>query len=401
MGQRKLRIAVIGPRGVPSSYSGVERVTESLYSVLAERGHAITVYSRPEYVQGRSHVYRGMRLVRTPVLEGRSFGTVSHVVTSSLHAVVRGGYDVVHLHALAPGLVSPLFRSLSIPTVATVHGIDWQRAKWKGLGSAVLRRAERWMVRNVDEIITVSRDLEQYYIEQYGRPTRVIPNGTDVTRDGVPPDAAWLASVGLEPGRFIVSVARHVPEKRIEDLIAAFRMVDLPLQLALVGDSSHTDAYAAGLRRLAGGDPRIVFTGAQPRHRIEDLCRGAAAFVLPSELEGMPMALLQALEMGVPSIVSAIPVHCELLAAIADYDLHFPPRDAPALAERLSRLCAEPDRYRRMAMRMQAHVRRAHSWPAIAAQTESLYYELAGRGRNGSAQSSLYDRARAAAGEGI
>jgi glycosyltransferase involved in cell wall biosynthesis len=298
--------------------------------------------------------------------------------------------------------VSPLFRSFAIPTVATVHGIDWQRAKWKGLGAVVLRRAERWMVRNVDEIITVSRDLEQYYRESYGRRTRVIPNGTEITRDEAAFDVEWLASFGLTPGGFVLSVARHVPEKRIEDLIAAFRTLDVPLRLALVGDSSHTDEYAAGLRRLAADDPRIVFTGAQPRHRIEDLFRAASIFVLPSELEGMPMALLQALEMGVPSIVSAIPVHCELLEPIEEYDLFFPPGDTAALAGCLSRVIAAPDRHRAIALRIQQHVRRAHSWPAIAARTEAIYYELAGRGgRPRFARPREYDKAWSAAGEGI
>lgn len=372
---RPLRIAVIGPRGIPSSYSGIERVTESLYGALAERGHAVTVYCRPEYVERSPQFYQGMRLIGTAAVNGRSLGTVSHVLTSSFHALRRGGYDVVHLHALAPGLVAPLYRWRRVPTVATVHGIDWQRAKWKGVGARVLRRAERWLVASVDELITVSRDLEDYYRGTYGRASSLIPNGTDLTAEA-PLDTELLARLGLAADAYVLFVARLVPEKRVEDLIRAFDGLDTDLRLAIVGDSSHTDAYAAALRREAAGDARIVFTGVQPRANVEHLFRGAAAFVLPSELEGMSMALLQALEMGVPSIVSGLPVHHELLDRIEGYDLLFPPGDVAALRERLQRLLTARDRYRGVARRAQAHIRRAHSWPAIAEQTERLYLRL-------------------------
>lgn len=375
-----LRIAVIGPRGIPSSYSGIERVVESLYGALAARGHDVTVYCRPEYVEHSPQFYKGMRLVSTPAVNGRSMGTVSHVFTSTAHALWRERYDVVHLHALAPGLAAPLYRRLGVPTVATVHGIDWQRAKWKGFGARVLRRAEQWLVRGVDELITVSGDLEDYYRATYGRGSSLIPNGTDLTPDA-PLDTALLECLGLTAGEYVLFVARLVPEKRVEDLIRAFRAVDTRVRLAIVGDSSHTDAYAAALRREAAADARIVFTGVQPRANVETLFRGATAFVLPSELEGMSMALLQALEMGVPSVVSGLPVHHELLDRIDGYDLFFEPGDVPALQERLHRLLTQRDRYRRVALRAQAHIRRAHSWPAIAEQTERLYQRLRQRRR--------------------
>ncbi len=370
-----LRIAVIGPRGIPSSYSGIERVVESLYGALATRGHDITVYCRPEFVDRSPQFYKGIRLVSTRAVNGRSMGTVSHVFTSSVHALMRERYDVVHLHALAPGLAAPLYRRFNVPTVATVHGIDWQRAKWKGLGARVLRQAERWLVRSVDELITVSSDLEEYYRATYSRASSLIPNGTDLTPE-TPLDAALLERLGLSPGAYVLFVARLVPEKRLEDLIRAFRDVDTRVRLAVVGDSSHTDAYAAALRHEAASDSRVVFTGVQPRANVETLFRGAAAFVLPSELEGMSMALLQALEMGVPSIVSGLPVHHELLDRIEGYDLFFDAGDVAALRERLHRVLTQRDRYRRVALRAQAHIRRAHSWPAIAEQTERLYERL-------------------------
>jgi glycosyltransferase involved in cell wall biosynthesis len=378
----RLRIAAIGTRGVPSSYSGIERVAESLYAILAARGHAVTVYCRAETLATAAATYRGIHLLRAPALSGRALGTASHVTTSMLHAVGRDRYDVIHLHALAPGLVAWMSRARRIPTVATVHGLDWQRAKWRGMGARVLRTGERWLVRHADAIIAVSRDLAQYYDAEYGRATVLIPNGTDPTPD-TPLDGCWLAQVGLEPARFCVAVARLVPEKRLEDLIRAYAQTDTPFKLAIVGGSSHTDAYVESLHALAAADPRVLFLGTLPRERLDTLYRAAAVYVHPSELEGMSIAMLQALESGLPVVASDIPVHRELLGAVEGYDLFFTPRDVEALTERLTRVTAALPHYRRIAARAQAHVQQAYSWEAIADRTEALFYDLVERRRRG------------------
>jgi glycosyltransferase involved in cell wall biosynthesis len=202
-----------------------------------------------------------------------------------------------------------------------------------------------------------------------------------VTPADGPVDPALLKRFGLRPHEFILFVARLVPEKRVEDLIRAFRLTKTSFRLALVGDSSHTDAYAARLRKLAAGDARIVFMGTQPRAQLDMLFRAAALFVLPSELEGMSMALLQSLEMGVPSVVSDLPVHRELLGNVRGYDLFFPPGDVVALSDRLAHAVTHLHASQQVAARAREHIRATYSWPAIAERTEALYYTLAERRR--------------------
>jgi glycosyltransferase involved in cell wall biosynthesis len=372
---RRLRIAVLGCRGIPSAYSGVERVVEGLYCTLAERGHEITVYGRPDCAPNGVAMYRGVRVIGTPTIESRSLGTALQVSTGALSILREGKYDLVHTHAQAAGLVVPVLKRFGVPVVSTIHGIDWQRAKWAGLGARVLQRAERWIVRATDEMVVISRDLEAYYRDRYGRATRYIPNATDLT-DDVPIDVERLARFGVSPGRYVISVSRLVPEKRIEDLICAFRALDTAHRLLIVGGSSHTDDYVARLQREAEGDHRIVFTGPQPRDTVVTLLRGAELYVLPSELEGMPISLLEALEMGLPSLVSRLPVHEEILGSIEGYDLFFPARDVRGLRDRLSHALAHASRYRQLACRIQAHVRAHYTWPAIADQTEDLYRRL-------------------------
>jgi len=369
---RRLRIAAVGLRGLPSAYSGLERAAEALYAELARRGHEVTAYCRSEYVPDGAGEHRRIRLRRAPAIRTRALDTLSHAAASLADAVFRGRYDLVHLHALAPALFSPLCRARGVPTVATVQGLDWQRAKWRGLGARVLRRAERAMVRNVDRLIVVSEDLRRYFADAYARHADLIPNGVEPA-PARPADGGRLRPFGLEAGRYVVLVARLVPEKRVEDLLAAFRAVMTPHRLAIVGDGTFTPRYVAELRAVAAADARVVFTGFQEGDALDALFRGAAVYVLPSELEGLPMSLLEGIAYGVPAVVSDIPPHRDLLAAVPGYDLFFPPRDVGALAERLARALAEPGRYRPVAERARAAVTTSHSWAAVADATERVF----------------------------
>ena len=375
-----LKIAVIGTRGVPSNYSGIERASESLYSRLAARGHEITVYCRPEGLP--TEYYRGIRLLRMPTLKRKSLDSVFHAFVSVLHATLAERYDVIHLHALAAGLFTRIPRLRKVPTVVTIHGLDWQRAKWKGMGSTVLRKGEQSIARNATEIIAISRHLQNYFAQQYDLHIPYIPNGIE---QSVPMDLehSVLESFHLSPGEFITYVGRLVPEKRIQDLIVAFRQLRTAHKLAIVGEGGYTDAYVDELRKVAGNDQRIVFTGMQRGMALEALYRGAAAFVLPSDLEGLPMSLLEAMDRGIPAVVSDIPPHRELLGAVKGYDLFFRCRDVGGLADRLHQVLENRDHYAQIAALAKDFVHAYYSWDASADATEELFYQVVGDAQHG------------------
>jgi glycosyltransferase involved in cell wall biosynthesis len=192
---------------------------------------------------------------------------------------------------------------------------------------------------------------------------------------------ARLAQWGLGEGEYVVYVGRLVPEKRVEDLIRAFRSIDTPLRLAIVGEGGYSEDYVTGLRSRAGGDPRILFTGRQTGETLDALVQSAAAYVLPSEMEGLPMSLLECMEHGTPAVVSDIPPNRELLGGIEGYDLFFPSRDVRALAGRLRRVMKDPV-YREVAARARAHVRDAYGWAEQAEATEAVFRRALG-GRRG------------------
>jgi glycosyltransferase involved in cell wall biosynthesis len=371
-------VAGVGTRGIPSSYSGLETSCEGLYAALAERGHRMTVYCRAGHVDTAAESHRGVELRRVPAIRLRSLETLSHVAASLVDAAARRRFDLIHLHAEAPGLFSPLLRRVGVPVVATIQGLDWQRAKWSGRGARVIRRAEEALVRNADEIIVVSRALQEYFQREHGRATTWIPNGVE-RKPPVKDAAARLAQWGLRAGEYVVYVGRLVPEKRVEDLILAFRSIDTPLRLAIVGEGGYSDGYVARLRSRAGADPRVLFTGRQSGETLDALVQSAAAYVLPSEMEGLPMSLLECMEQGTPPVVSDIPPNRELLGGIEGYDLFFPPRDVRALAGRLRRVLQEPS-YRQVAARARYHVHDTYGWAAQAEATETVFRRaLAGR----------------------
>jgi glycosyltransferase involved in cell wall biosynthesis len=376
--ERPLRVAVLGTRGIPSAYSGLETVAEHLYAALAARGHQITVYCRRDHTDAPTDEYRGVRLVRTPALRGRATETLSHVATSLAHACLSRRFDVVHYHALAPCLLSGVTRKAGIPSVATVHGLDWQRAKWKGAGARLIRAAERAMVRHVDEVVVLSEELQGYYAARYGRATARIPNGVARTQPPAAPRLDLLAEHGLRPGRYLLSLGRLVPEKRVEDVIAAFRRLDGETRLAIVGAGTFAEGYHRTLRQAAAGDERIVFTGALHGDRLDAVARHAAAYVSASELEGMPCALLEAMERGVPVLVSEIPPHREVLSEVGTAPA-FAVGDVPALHGAMRRLLDDPDARRADAARAQERVRARYCWDEVARQTESLYRALLAR----------------------
>ena len=370
--RRKLRIAAIGLRGVPSTYSGLETSAQCLYRDLARRGHDITVYSRRRYVERPEEYYHGIRRLQIPPIYLKSVETLSHIGFSLAHALTRGDYDILHLHALAPGLFAWLRRFSRTPVVATVQGLDWQRAKWRGAGSKVLHAAERSLARHADEMIVVSRELQDYFQEQYGRQTTHIPNGVD--RMFASEDHDLLNSFGLKAQRYLVFIGRLVPEKRVEDLIAAFRSMPEPFRLAIVGEGGYTDGYVDHLKELAADDQRVVFTGQLKEAALSTVFSQAAAYVAPSGLEGLPMSLLECIELGVPAVVSDIRPHRELLGSVDGYNLFFKPGDVEQLSANLERVLTAPDGCLPLARSCQKHVRRHHSWPALAKKTEKVFY---------------------------
>jgi glycosyltransferase involved in cell wall biosynthesis len=364
---------MIGQKGLPATYGGVEHHVEELGWRLAARGHHVDVFCRPGYGGTGTELYRGMHLRRAATIGTRHLDAIGHSVVSSLHSM-RDAPDVVHYHALGPVLAAPLVRALSrSAVVVTVHGLDHERDKWGLLARGVLSVGHWMSARVPEETVVVSRQLQQHYAEQFGRRAVYIPNGVDapVRRKADEITRRW----GLTADNFVLHVGRLVPEKAADLLIRAYRDVPGDRPLVIAGDSSFTDAYVARLRKEADGDPRVKFCGYVFGDTLAELYSNAAVFVQPSRLEGLPLTLLEASSHGIPVVASDIAPHREILGRAASGLV--PVGDQAALSGRITEFLGDPPLVAARVLREQ--VLRTFRWDTAAVELERVYLRAASR----------------------
>ena len=375
MKQETLRIAMLGHKRVPSFEGGVEVVVEALSAGLAERGHSVTCYNRAgSHVSGAEHalpagsVYRGIRLVTVPTLERKGYAAV----ISSFLAAVRaafGKFDVVHIHAEGPAFFSWLPKLLGKRVVVTVHGLDWQREKWNGgFASKFIHLGEKCAVRFADEIIVLSENVRQYFQDTYGCDTRFIPNGVTAPKLESPRliEEKW----GLQKDSYILYLGRIVPEKGETYLIEAFKQVKTDKKLVIAGGSSDTERYMQELKVLAAEDERILFTGFVQGQLKDELYSNAYVYTLPSDLEGMPLSLLEAMSYGNCCLVSDIP---ECAEVVEDKAVRFRKSDVDALRDRLQTLCDQPDIVAGYREHAAGFILNKYGWDDVVEKTLALY----------------------------
>jgi glycosyltransferase involved in cell wall biosynthesis len=366
-----MRIAMIGARGVPATFGGIERHVEELGAQLVARGHEVTVFCRSNYSRAGLGRHRGMRLASLPTVGTKHLDAIVHSGVSTLGAMAAS-YDILHYHAIGPGMLAVLPRYLSrAKVVLTVHGRDDERAKWGRGAKAVLGMAGWLSARVPDATIVVGRHLERYYRDVHGRRAVYVPNGVHAARPR--PANGTLTRLGLRPGRYLLFVGRLVPEKAPDQLLAAFRRLPGDHRLVLVGDSSFTDRFTAGLRDRAAADPRVVLPGYLYGAELEELYSNAAAFVLPSLLEGLPLTLLEAASHGLPVVASDIPPHLEVLGSAGRGRRLHRPGDRDQLLGALTQVLAEPRAERAAAQELRDHVLRGYSWDDATEGTEAVY----------------------------
>lgn len=365
-----LRIAFIGGRGVGSAYSGIERYYEEIGSRLVARGHGVVAYARAHFTPDMAS-YRGVQVRRLPTLKLKHLETLVHSVLATLDVTFRR-VDLVQYHALGSSPLAWIPRLAGKRTIVSVRGLDWQRAKWGAVARWYLKLCETTSVVCPNATAVVSRTLESHFARRHGALVRYIPNGVE-RRDTCPPDA--IRAFGLGERDYFLYAGRLSPEKGLECLLEAHRRGGGATRLAIAGGSSYSDRYIEHLRGVAG--ERVVFTGFQTGRTLQELYSNALAFVLPSHMEGLSVALLEALSYGLPVVASDIPENRELVDACGGYV--FPTDDAAALAETLARVAGDPGAARRLGDAGRERVRARFDWDWVAEATERFYLEVMDR----------------------
>lgn len=364
---------MIGQKRTGSRVGGVEVVVTELARLMVALGHEVTCYDRSgtdvngEPTPGEPYELDGVRVVPVRTIDAKGMAALSSSFFATL-AAVRDRPDVIHYHAEGPCVPLPLARRAGVRTVATIHGLDWQRAKWGRLASTYIKLGEKNAARAADEVIVLSRPAQEYFRQTYGRETRLIPNGIEPKE--LRPARVITERWGLTAGSYVLFLGRIVPEKRSELLLEAWRGLDTNERLVIAGGSSDTSEYLEQVKSLASQDPRVLMTGFVEGEALAELYSNAYAYVLPSDVEGMPMSLLEAMAYGRCCVTSDIP---ECADVIAGTGVTFLKGDATSLRSVLAALLADPARAAELGEKAHRCAESSFSWDAVVCQTLEVY----------------------------
>lgn len=373
--RKQLNIAMIGQKVVPSRRGGVELVLTTLCPLLVDRGCSVICLNRSEKVMEQEYVgtvvdnyYKGVKQKKVFTIHKKGLSAVS---SSFFAAVVAawGKYDIVHFHAEGPAAMLFIPKLFGKKCIVTVHGLDWQREKWKGgFGSKYIRFGERMLAKHADQVIVLSLGVQQYFKDTYGRDTVLIPNG--VIKPEKREANIICEKFGLKGNDYFCSLSRLTEEKGVHYLIEAYSRIKTDKKLLIAGDTSDTDEYVARLKEMAGDNPNIIFAGFVSGNLLDEIYSNAYAYILPSNLEGMPLSLLEAMSYGNAVIGSSI---SEIADVVEDKALIFEKSNVDDLAEKLQLLSDQPEvveAYRKDAAEF---ICGKYNWDDIADRTLELY----------------------------
>ena len=369
-----MRIAMLGHKRIPSREGGVEIVVEELCTRMVKQGHEVTCYSRKgHHVSGEnfdkelSASYKGITIKNVFTIDKKGLAAMSASVTAAI-AAAFGKYDVIHFHAEGPCAMLWLPKLFGKRCIATIHGLDHQRAKWGKFASTYIMLGEKCAAKYADEIIVLSEGVKQYFQDTYGRETRFIPNG--VNRPEIKSAELITEKYGLIKDSYILFLGRLVPEKGIRYLIEAFKGVNTDKKLVIAGGSSDTNTFADELKELAKDDNRILFTGFVEGQELEELYSNSYIYTLPSDLEGMPLSLLEAMSYGNCCVVSNI---AECVEVVEDKAFVFKKSDISDLKDKIQQACDNSGLVGRLKSQATDFICNKYDWDDVVKKTLNLY----------------------------
>lgn len=373
---KKVNIAMIGQKHIPSREGGVEIVVEELSTRMVKKGYHVTVYNRKsKHVMDKSQKvanlkkYNGVELKYALTIDKKGLAAMTSSFFGSLQ-ILFSKADVVHYHAEGPCAMIPLIKFFSKKKiVATIHGLDWQRAKWgTGFASKYIKFGEKMAAKYADEIIVLSENVQNYFKDTYNRKTIFIPNGV-TEPELIKPDLI-KKKYKLKKDDYILFLGRIVPEKGIHYLIDAFNKIKTNKKLVIAGGASDTDLYYSELKERAHKNQNIIFTGFVQGQELKELYSSAYIYCLPSDLEGMPLSLLEAMSYGLCCLTSDIK---ECSTVISDKGETFIKSNVESLASKLQQLLSDENLVKKYKKESQNYILEKYNWDDIVEKTLKLY----------------------------
>ena len=368
-----MKIAMIGHKRIPSREGGVEVVVEELATRLVKKGHQVDVYNRKgKNVQDKNadkdkkklKEYKGVKIITIPTINKKGIDALLYSFFASIKSLF-GKYDVLHYHAEGSCAMLWIPHLFKKKIVVTIHGLDWQRSKWGGFATKYIKFGEKLAIKYADKIIVLSKGVQKYFKDTYNRDTVFIPNG--VNKPEMREADIIKEKYGLEKDGYILFLARIVPEKGLHYLIDAFKQIDTDKKLVIAGGASHTNDYLEKIKKMASEDKRIIMTGFVQGQELEELFSNCYLYCLPSDVEGMPLSLLEAMSYGCTCLVSDIE---ENVQVTGEYANTFKKSSIADLKEVLYNML---NTERRRKEEISDYVLDKYNWDSVVEETEKLY----------------------------
>ena len=376
-----MKIAMIGHKRVPSREGGVEVVVEELSTRLVKLGNNVDIYNRrgknvqdKNIDKGKKRLkeYKGARIITIPTINKKGIDALLYSFLASIRALF-GKYDVLHYHAEGSCAMLWIPHLFKKKIVVTIHGLDWQRSKWGGFASKYIKFGEKLAVKYADQIIVLSKGVQEYFKEQYNRETVFIPNG--VNKPQIREAKIIKDKYNLEKGSYILFLARIVPEKGLQYLIDAFKQIDTDIKLVIAGGASHTNDFLEEIKNKVKDDNRIIMTGFVQGQELEELYSNCLLYCLPSDVEGMPLSLLEAMSYGCNCLVSNIE---ENVQVTGNYATVFEKSNIDDLKNKIKSLLKENKNLN--SQEIQKYILKKYNWDTIVKNTEKIYKNLKAKG---------------------
>lgn len=370
-----MKIAMIGHKRIPSREGGVEVVVEELATRLVNKECEVDVYNRKGNNVADKNIktqkikeYKGAKIITIPTINKKGIDALLYSFFATIRALF-GKYDCIHYHAEGSCGMLWIPHLFGIRTVVTIHGLDWQRSKWGGFASKYIKFGEKCAAKFADEIIVLSKSVQDYFKETYKRETHFIPNG--VNKPEIKEPKIIKEKYALDKENYILFLARIVPEKGLDYLLEAYKNINTEMKLVIAGGASHTNSYYEEIVEKTKQDKRIVLTGFVQGEELQELYSNCYLYCLPSDVEGMPISLMEAMSYGRRCLTSDIEENAQVTDS---YGMTFKKSDVNDLKRQLENAINKENRNNwNRPEEISGYILEKYNWDKIVEETKELY----------------------------
>ena len=355
---KKIKLAIVGIRGLPNNYGGFETLADYLVQYLADEID-ITVYCSSKDMDSRLSEYKGSKLKYIPVTSHGSLG-ILYDSLSLIQALIK--YDKILFLGFGGGFVMPFLKMFRHKMILNIGGLDWKRNKWSPFAQKVIKKAEQLLIANSSCIVSDNVGIQNYIKETYNRESTLIAYGGDQAKQQ-PINTNWTLKYPFLKGEYAFTVCRIQPDNNIDLMLEAFVEGEIPF--VLLGNWNNSEYGIQTKAKYAGTKNLILLDAIYEREELDVLRSNCSLYVHGHSAGGTNPSLVEAMHLALPVFAFASGYNENTTANLA---LYF--KDAADLSLLLKDY--KQIDLKKMGQALQAFAQKHYLWHDIADQYKKL-----------------------------